>query len=280
MADFSARVELQNQSGGRFDQARVRLLLTERGSTDPIIDEGPGSEMNRPALRYAYGAKDPSFERSIAALAPVEIYELPRTVTLEPNRPTFVQLAQASDVPIRQTYVYDGVRFDRFQRNRRTDWNYGTEFHSVVQTHVSFENEKKFGLGLNMPPGLCRVYQVRDDGAIDLIGEEPLLAMTEGSRVYLRVGPARGLMGERERTGYVEVKPHHVYEESFEIRLMNSSDAVAEIRVVEHLYRWPEFEIVRADADFTTLEPQTIEFPVTLNPGARRSIHYTVRYSW
>ena len=279
-ADFSARVQIENASGGRYENARVRLLLTEKGMTSPILPNETEPNTVRPGLRYAYGAREPGFERSIAALSPIEVYELPRTVTLEPDRPTFVHLVQSSDLPIKRFHVYDGVRFDRYQRNRRTDWSYGTEYHNVVQTHVEFENKENFGLGMNLPPGLCRLYQIRADGAVDLIGEEQLLPMAAGSTGHVRVGPARGLIGERERTGYVEVKPHHVYEESFQIRLMNSSESPAEIRVVEHLYRWHEFEIVRADADYVKIGPETIEFRVELKPGARRSINYTVRYSW
>jgi len=279
-ADFSARVEIDNQTGGRYENARVRLLLTEKGMAAPIVSDGDSASITKPGLRYAYGAKEPGFERSIAALSPIEIYELPRTVTIESERPTYVQLAQSSDLPIKKFYVYDGVRFDRFQRNRRTDWNYGTEFHTAVQTHVEFDNKQNYGLGISLPPGVVRLYQVRADGAVDLIGEEQLMAIPTDAKGHIRVGPARGLTGERERTGYVEVKPHHVYEESFEIRLANTSEETAEIRVVEHLYRWPEFEIVRSDADYVQTDSQTIEFKTELKPGGRRSIHYTVRYTW
>ncbi|HMO50139.1 MAG TPA: hypothetical protein PKE26_05400 [Kiritimatiellia bacterium] len=279
-ADFIGRVEVDNRSGGRYDQARVRLLLTEKGLSGPIVPDSDTPGGARPALRYAYGARDPAFERSVASLAPVEMYELPRTVTLEPDRATVIPFVESIAMPIRRFYVYDGVRFDRFQRNRRTDWNYGTEHHTVVQTHVEFDNEEKFGLGLKLPPGMCRLFQVRADGSVDLIGEEALLAVASGMSGHVRVGPAVGLTGARERTGYVEVKPHHVYEESFQVRLANTSDETAEIRVVEHLYRWPEFEIIRADTDYTTIGPQSIEFRVELRPGGRRTIHYTVRYTW
>jgi len=279
-ADFNARVQVLNRSGVRYENARVRLLLTEKGLASPIVPESETALVTRPALRYAYGSAEPGFERSIAALAPVEIYELPRTVTLESERPTFVHLVQSSAMPIRRFYVYDGVRFDRYQRNRRTDWSYGTEFHTTVHSHVEFENAQKFGLGLNLPPGLCRLYQIRTDGTVDMIGEVPMARLAQDGMGHVQVGPARGLTGERERTGYVEVKPHHVYEESFQIRLANTSDETAEIRVVEHLYRWSEFEIVRTDSDYVLTDPQTMEFRVELRPGGRRSIHYTVRYTW
>lgn len=279
-ADLSARVELVNRSGGRYENARARLVLTERGMTAPLLPEPAGTAVVRPAMRYAYGAAEPAIERTIAAMAPVEIYELPRTVTLEQDRSTFVHYLQAVDLPIKRFYVYDGVRFDRFQRNRRTDWNFGTEYHPTVQLHVEFENAEKFGLGMNLPPGWCRLYRSRADGSVDLAGDEPLLAIPAGGTGSVRVGPAIGLRGERERTGYNEVRPNSVYEETFQIRLMNSTDEDAEVRVVEHLYRWTEFEIARADADYTRTGPQTIEFRVALKPATRRVINYTVRYNW
>lgn len=279
-ADLNARVELVNRAGGRFENARVRLVLTERGLAGPVLPEVGVSPVARPAMRYAYGASEPSIERTIAAMAPLEIYELPRTVTLEQDRSTFIQYLQVADLPVKRFYVYDGVRFDRFQRNPRADWNYGTEYHPTVQLHVEFENAEKFGMGMNLPPGLCRLYTVRADGSIDLAGEEPLLAIPAGGTGSVRVGPAIGLRGERERTSYNEVRPNSVYEETFQIRLSNTSDEDAEIRVVEHLYRWPEFEIARADADYTRTGPQSIEFRVDLKPATRRTINYTVRYTW
>lgn len=279
-ADFNARVELINRSGGRYDNARVRLLLTEKGMAAPILPEAGKTMIERPAMRYPYGSPEPAFERSVAALTPLEIYELPRTVTMEHDRPVIVQLARSAGLPVRRVHVYDGVRFDRFQRNRRTDWNYGTESHGSVETHVEFENADKFGLGISLPPGLCRLYQLRDDGAVDLVGEEAMHAVPVGANAHLRVGPAVGLVGERVRTGYVEVRPHHEYDESFQVSVANLSEEDAEIRVVEHLYRWPEFEIVRADTDYKQTGPQDIEFLVALKPGGRRTIHYTVRYIW
>lgn len=279
-ADFNVRVEIDNQSGGRFENARARLLVTERGQTEPIVAETPSTVNSRPAMRYAYGASQPAFERSIASMAPVETYELPRTVTLEPDQSTFVEYVRSVAMPVKRFYVYDGVRFDQFQRNPKTDWNYGTEDQPNVQMHLEFENAEKFGLGMGLPPGRCRLYQVRTDGVVDLIGEEMLVATPAGANGFVRVGPAVGLRGERERTGYTEIKPHHVYEESFQIRLMNGSDEKNEIRVVEHLYRWPDYEITRADAEYTRIDPQTIEFRMELEPAARKAINYTVRYTW
>ena len=104
--------------------------------------------------------------------------------------------------------------------------------------------------------------------------------MAAGAFGHVRVGPARGLRGERERTGYSEIRPLHEYEESFEIRLENNTARDVTVRVVEHLYRWKTFEIVRADAEYKEIGEQMIEFRPEVKAGGKRSLHYTVRYSW
>jgi len=278
--DLVCRIGIENQSGGRYENARVRLLQTEKGLALPANSTDGGRDDLRSPLVYGYESKRPELEQLEAGIAPVHAYELPRTVTIERDREHFVTLVQSIEMPLKQFYVYDGVRFDRFQRNPRTDWNYGTEFRVDVQTHVEFENAEKFGLGIDLPAGWCRVFNQRADGPVDLIGESRVPHLTKGGTAAIRIGPAIGLRGERERTGYVEVTPHQVYEESFEIRLYNSSDETAEIRVVEHIYRGSDYEIIRADSDYTKTDAQTLEFRAELKPAARRSIHYTVRYNW
>jgi hypothetical protein len=273
-----ANANLYNESGGRFDNARVKLVSTEKGGVSPSSRiENTGAA---PASRFSYGSEEPAPERTVASAGSLSTYELPRPLTMEPGAVLHVQLCMGSRVPVTKFYVYDGVRFDRFQRNRRNDWNYGTEFHQTVETHLQFGNSKDSGLGIDLPPGRFRLYQQKADASLDLIGEDHLNATPAGSTATVLLGPARGILGERERTGYSEVTPLHEYEESFEIRLENNSTEEIEIRVVEHLYRWNQFEIVKADTDYKAAGPQTIEFRPVLKPGGKRAVHYTVRYRW
>lgn len=273
-ARIAGMMVLENRSGGSFSEATVTLFETERGRSGSMPAEESAPQ------RYSYGFFQPREERTVATMAPVQVHTLDRKVSIADGETLFLPIAVAESVPVRRFYVYDGVRFDRFQRNRRNDWNYGTEFHTAIDTHVEFENAGHAGLGVNLPRGRFRLYQQRADGSVELVGEDRFAPVLAGARGTVRVGPASGLRGERERTGYAEVRPMHEYEESFEIRLFNDSDQAAEIRVVEHLYRWHEYEIVKADAEYTTIGPQTIEFRTELKPGGRRAMHYTVRYRW
>ena len=70
--------------------------------------------------------------------------------------------------------------------------------------------------------------------------------------------------------------------ESFEIKLRNRNrkDAPVEIRVVEHLYRWSNWEITGKSDEFTKKDAQTIEFRISVKPDEEKTVTYTVHYSW
>jgi hypothetical protein len=70
-------------------------------------------------------------------------------------------------------------------------------------------------------------------------------------------------------------------DESFEIKLRNrKKDAPVEIRVVEHLYRWSNWQITKQSNEFTKKDSQTIEFRIPVKPDEERTVTYTVHYSW
>ena len=69
-------------------------------------------------------------------------------------------------------------------------------------------------------------------------------------------------------------------DESFEIKLRNHKKEPVEIRVVEHLYRWTNWDITEKSNAFLKTDAQTIEFRVQVQPDEEKTITYTVHYSW
>jgi hypothetical protein len=69
-------------------------------------------------------------------------------------------------------------------------------------------------------------------------------------------------------------------DESFAIKLRNHKKEAVEIRVVEHLYRWPTWEITEKSSPFTKTDAQTIEFRVEVKSDAEETVTYTAHYSW
>jgi hypothetical protein len=87
-------------------------------------------------------------------------------------------------------------------------------------------------------------------------------------------------VGERKQTNFRVDTGDKWLDESFEIKLRNRKPEPVEFRVVEHLYRWNNWEITAKSDDFKKTGAQTIEFRVPVKPDEERTVTYTVHYSW
>jgi hypothetical protein len=86
--------------------------------------------------------------------------------------------------------------------------------------------------------------------------------------------------GERKRTNFHVDSRQRWIEESFEIRVRNHKKQPVQVRVVEHLYRWSNWDIQEKSGAYTKKDAQTVEFPVTVAPDGEQVVTYTVHYSW
>ena len=100
----------------------------------------------------------------------------------------------------------------------------------------------------------------------------------ETVRVY--TGNAFDLVGEREQTDYRIDNSADWLDESFRIKLRNHKEEAVEVIVVEHLYRWVNWEIRNATMQFEKTDSRTIEFRVPLEPGEEKVLTYTAHYTW
>ena len=76
-----------------------------------------------------------------------------------------------------------------------------------------------------------------------------------------------------------KLEPPPWIKESFEITLRNHKSIPVEIRVVEHLFRWSNWEIRKPSDQFKKTDAQTIEFRVTVKPEEEKVISYTAHYT-
>ena len=92
-------------------------------------------------------------------------------------------------------------------------------------------------------------------------------------------GFAFDLVGERTRTNF-EVDPEkHTATESFEIKLRNHKKQPVEIRVLEGVGRWHNWEISAKSDPFTKKDAHTIEFNIPVKPGEEHKLSFTVLYT-
>ena len=88
------------------------------------------------------------------------------------------------------------------------------------------------------------------------------------------------LAGERRRTDFRVNGGNHWLDEAFEIKLRNHKKEAVEIRAVEHLSRFDNWELKEKSDDFKKLDSHTIEFRASLKPDEEKVITYRVHYSW
>ena len=94
------------------------------------------------------------------------------------------------------------------------------------------------------------------------------------------MGNAFDLVGERKQTNFTVDSSHNTMTETFEITVKNRKKEPVEFRIVEHLYRWNNWEIKDASDKFEKTDARTIEFKVPVPADGEKKVTYTVVYTW
>jgi len=63
---------------------------------------------------------------------------------------------------------------------------------------------------------------------------------------------------------------HEAVHESFEIKVRNHKSDPVELRFVEHLYRWTNWDLIKNSDPFKKLDSRTLEFLVQIPPAERK----------
>ena len=281
--DVIGWVTVDNQSGRTFDKARIKLMAGDVSKIQP--DE---------RVMYEYAAvsgyaMDASMPAAVSekAFEDYHLYTLNRPTTLRDRETKQVEFLRANSVKAERLYVYDGVRIDRRQyrgytsENIRCNRDYGTDCNPKVWIMKECENSEENHLGIPLPRGIVRFYRRDDDGQLEFTGENIIDHTPRDETVRVYTGNAFDLVGERRRTNYQIDTSNDWLDESFEIKVRNRKEKdTVEFRVVEHLYRWINWEIVEKSDDFIKTDSQTIEFRIQVPAGEEKVITYKVHYTW
>jgi hypothetical protein len=212
------------------------------------------------------------------------LYTLERPTTLLDRETKQVEFVSAAAIPSKTIYIYDGVRTDRWMgwgwEQIRNQKEYGTDSSPKVSVMREFYNSTTNHLGMPLPKGRLRFYRRDADGQLEFTGENEIDHTPKNERIRMRTGDAFDLTGERTRTDFHESNNDHWIDESFTIKVRNHKKDAVEIRVVEHLNRWNNWQITAKSDDFIKTDAQTMEFRVNVAPDGEHVVTYTVHYSW
>jgi hypothetical protein len=281
MVDLLGWVTMDNQSGKTFEHAKIKLMAGDVNKVQP--QDGERMYAFGGAIVNRASAAPPVSEK---AFDEFHLYTLARNTTLHDRETKQVEFVRAVSIVAPTIYIYDGAKIDanRYRGwgydNIRNDRDYGTETNPKVWVMRAFANSETNHLGMPLPKGKLRFYRRNNDGQLEFTGEDTIDHTPRDERVRVFTGNAFDLAGERKRTNYKQDSADKWCDESFEIKLRNHKKEPVEIRVVEHLYRWTNWNITEKSNAFLKTDSQTIEFRVQAQPDEEKTLSYNVHYSW
>jgi hypothetical protein len=275
--DLIGWVTVDNQCGKTFPDARLKLVA---GDVNKIQRTGiRRANVDYYALAFT-GGEDEVQEKSFDEY---HLYTLPRPSTLRDRETKQIEFIRAAGVRTSRFYVYDGSKVDQtdwWNNDYRQQPQYGTECNPKVWAMLAVENTEANKLGMPLPAGRLRFYRQDTDGRLEFTGENQIDHTPRDETLRVYTGNAFDLVGERKQIDYRVDMNNHKIDESFEIKLRNRKKEPVEIRAVEHLYRWSNWEITAKSRDFTKIDARTIEFRVTVEPDKEETLTYTAHYEW
>jgi len=128
-----------------------------------------------------------------------------------------------------------------------------------------------------LPPGRVRMFRRKGD-RVEVVSEEQLRSRAGAARIKL--DRSSDVVGDRKATACTNDEKSRTLTERVEIKVENKSKRALDVVVREFAWRWTLFRIDVEDQKSVKGGPQTIEYRVALPPGGKRTIGYTLVYSW
>lgn len=271
-------ITFDNRSGKTFKDAKIKLMAGDIHRVHPLRDKmHMMSEMLATARAAAPAVTEKSFDE-------YHLYTLERPATLRDQETKQVEFLHAEEVQSNRVFVYDGLNPEAFRHypveHLRSNEGIGQQSSTKVAIMREFKNTKENHLGIPLPKGKIRFYRQDSDKRLEFLGENEIDHTPRNETVRVFTGNAFDIVGERKRTHFTRNDDKKVFTESFEIKVRNRKDEPVEVQIVEHLFRWYNWEITEKSAPYTKVSAQKIEFPVKIEPDSEKTVTYTVRYSW
>jgi hypothetical protein len=276
--DVGAWVSLLNQSGARYQDAKLKLIAGDVNRAEPPRALLRAKMQDMATMEMA--AAPAGFEEK--AFFEYHLYTLGRPATVPNNSTKQIELFDAaSRVPAKKQLVYDGAAGMQFYGGLVQEPEYGPGGNTKVDVFLKFRNDKASGMGMPLPAGRIRVSQQdRADGSLEFIGEDVIKHTPKDEDVRVKLGTAFDVVGERRQTDFTVDTKGRRMEEAFEIKVRNHKDEAVEVVVRENLYRWSQWSLLSQSHPSDKKDAQTLEFPVKVAADGEAVITYRVRYTW
>ena len=276
--DVLGWITMNNNSGTTFRDAKIKLMAGDVQKIQPQPAAWGGARKAR-AMNLGMLADDATVSEK--SFDEFHLYTVARPTTLRDRETKQVEFVRAEHVKAPVIYVYDGTAGMRFWGGLNYDQGYGPgDGNKKVVVMREFVNAETNHLGIALPAGKLRFYRSNDDRQLEFTGEDRIDHTPRNETVRVTTGNSFDLVGERKQTNFKVDTSEKWLDETFEIKLRNRKKEPVTIRVVEHLYRWNNWNVTAKSDEFKKQDAQTIEFNVPVKPDEEKTVTYTVHYSW
>ena len=256
--DLSGWVSVANQSGTDFRGARVSLA---QSSSDPGVPS-------------AYPGYRPQSPRT-------ELFPLDQPMDLRSGSSVQLELFQPqSGARSEEILVYEPLANTAYYATGYPQTDCTTYQYQAVKTFSEkFVEVALPGPVRKLPDGRARLYRRSAGGALELIGEETVVA-DDGKTVRLRTGTTEEVKGERRVIQCQPGASSKDLTEKIEVKVVNKGDRPAQVLVKEYMQRWTNWVVTEESVKGKQVGPVAREFRIKVPAGGSKSITYTVQYSW
>jgi len=268
--DLDGWVSITNNCGATYEDAKIKLIAGEVKRAVNNIHLGRVAKLD-----YAMEEKSKSqFEEK--SFFEYHMYTMQRLATIKNNQTKQLSLLNSTGVPVKKELIFDP------SKGKNHWWYYSDNSETLkeqARVEITFMNSKADKLGMPLPKGNVKVYKKDTDGSLQFIGEDSIEHTPKDEKIRLYIGDAFDVLGERIRKDF-RTEGYHTAYETFEIVLRNHKEQDTDIKVVEKLWRYTNWDIVSSSVKFEKKDASTMEYLAKVPKNGETKITYTVKYTW
>ncbi|OPX40055.1 MAG: hypothetical protein B1H13_08400 [Desulfobacteraceae bacterium 4484_190.3] len=267
-ADLSSWITLDNRTGMTFTDAHTKLVAGSLHRAPPPRRSAPYQALRKEAGTVTESQVQPR------SLFEYHLYDIKRPFTLRNNENKQIQFLTGHQIPVIKRFVLDNGRSYTGSPDNRQK--------GKAEVQILFVNNRKSGLGIPLPAGICRIFKSDVDESRQLIGEDRIKHTSTDERVILTAGKAFDVVGERVKTSQ-KVLGKRSRKETWRIEVRNHKREKVPVHVVERLNRSgsrTEWEIVSESRHHTKKSANAVEYLVKVPAEGKTEITYSVIFRW
>ena len=250
--DFSAWATVKNATSATFENADLTLI-------DPGTSGGAAQPSTKPRAVPNRFVVPNAVRLGSGESVQVELF-VPRTS------------AKARTVALFEAMPDPSPSFQQFQA---VDCNQFSTSVGTSKTELALEVEVPTKSAL--PDGRVRLFK-RAGQRLEVVTEDVLHSVAGIARITLNNDDQ--IEGERHALSCNYDERGHVIREKIELKLENKGKQSLDLIAREFMWRWPMFKLEDESTTGARVAPQTQEYRISMPAGSKKSITYTVVYSW